>query len=120
MKPESGIEHRWELLEQAIGVDDLRHKFNAYGWYNGEHLRITKDEHWSGWWNDCFNFVSIFPKTYHGKRMLQSVSEVFKGNGYMISPIINSGISITYETMTPQESHEKARQNLLNGGRMSD
>lgn len=120
MRPESGINNRWALLEQATELSCLRQKFNAYGWYNGEHLRITKDEHWSGWWNDCFNFVSIFPTTYHGKRVLQSVGDVFARNGYTISPIINGGISITYETMTPQESHEKARQNLLNGGRMSD
>lgn len=120
MKSESGINNRWELLEQAIGIDDLKHKFNGYGWYQGEHVRISKDEHWSGWWNDCYNFVCIFPETYHGKRMLQSVSEKFAENDYTITPIINSGISITYETMTPQESHEKARQNLLAGGRMSD
>ena len=120
MKPESGINNRWKLLEQAIGVDGLKYKFNGYGWYDGEHVRVSKSEHWSGWWNDCYNFVSIFPKTYHGKRMLQSVSEVFAGNGYTIEHIINGGISIIYKTMTPQESHEKALQNLLNGGRMSD
>ena len=120
MKPESGINNRWELLEQSIGIDDLMRKFNGYGWYNGEHVRISKDEHWSGWWNDCYNFVSIFPKTYCGKRMIQSISEAFAANGYKITPIINSGVSIIYETMTAQESHEKARQNLLSGGRMSD
>ena len=120
MKRESGIVNRWNLLEQCIGIDDLEHRFSAYGWYENEHLRISKSEHWYGFWNDIFEFVTIFPKSYHGKRLLQSVSKVFAENEYTITPAINAGISIAYETMTPEESHEKARRNLLNGGRMSD
>lgn len=120
MKPESGIKGRWELLEEIIGIENLKHKFNAYGWYNGEHLRITKDEHWSGWWNDCFNFVTVFPKTYTGKRLVQRIGEAFTDNGYTVRACINQGISILYETMTAEESHKKAEQNLLSGGRMSD
>lgn len=120
MKPESGINNRWKLLESATHIDDLRNKFDAYGWYNDEHLKMSKDEHWSGWWNDCFNFISIFPNTYHGKLMIRSISNVFAENGYTIRAIINNGIDIVYSTMTQQESHEKAKRNLLNGGRMSD
>ncbi len=120
MKSELGINNRWALLERVIGIDGLKGKFSPFGWYNDEHLKISKSEHWSGFWNDCFNFVSLFPNSHHGKMLLESISELFAENGYTISPIINGGISITYETMTPKESHEKARRNLLNGGRMSD
>ena len=120
MKSESGINNRWKLLEQAIGVDDLRHKFNAYGWYNGEHVRISRGEHWSGWWNDCFNFVTVFPNDYHGVVLKRRIAELFVENGYSVEDAISGGITIYYHTMTPEESHEKARQNLLNGGRMSD
>lgn len=120
MRSENGIKNRWELLEQALGINELRDKFNAYRWYNDTHFHICKDDHWSGWWNDCYHFVTIFPETYHGKRVLQSVSEKFEENGYTILEAINGGISITYETMTQQESDEKAWRDLLNGGRMSD
>lgn len=120
MKPESGINNRWKLLESIVGVENLKSKFNAYGWYYNIHLKISKDEHWGGWWNDCFNFVDVFPKTDLGKELIQSITDVFTENGYTIQPIVNNGISIIYMTMTQQESHEKAKQNLLNGGRMSD
>lgn len=120
MKPESGINNRWKLLEYAMGDDDLKYKFNAYGWYHDENFRISKNEHWSGCWNECFNFVDIFPTTCRGKTMLMLIAKRFEANGYTIRPIINNGISIVYQTMTQQESHEKAERNLLSGGRMSD
>lgn len=120
MKPESGINNRWKLLDGVLGIDCLKYKFDAYSWYQNQHVRISKNEYWSGWWNDCFNFVSIYPRTYHGKTMLKSVTEVFEKSGYTISPIVNGGISITYRTMTQQESDERAKRNLLSGGRMSD
>lgn len=120
MKSESGINNRWELLESVVGVSDLKRKFNAYGWYHDENLRISKDEHWSGWWNDCFNFVNIFPMSNLGVKMIVSIAKLFEKNGYSVEPIINGGASIHYRTMTSAESDEKAKQNLLNGGRMSD
>lgn len=120
MKSDSGINNRWELLESVVAVGDLRSKFNAYGWYNDTDVKISRDEHWCGWWNDCFNFISVFPNSYHGKRMIQSIAELFIGNGWSVEPIINNGISLCYKTMTQTESHEKAVRNLLNGGRMSD
>lgn len=120
MKPESGIENRWELLESVVGVDNLKRKFNAYGWYHGEDFWISKDEHWCGWWNNVFNFVNVFPKTYRGSKIIETIARKFAEHGYTIQPIINNGISIVYETMTPEESDNKALRNLLNGGRMSD
>ena len=120
MKPESGINNRWKLLEYAIGDDDLKYKFNAYGWYQDENFRIYKDENWSGWWNECFNFVDIYPKTYHARVMLRLIAKRFEANGYTILPIINNGISIEYSTMTDAEVDEAVERNLLSGGRMSD
>lgn len=120
MKSENGIKNRWELLESVLGIADLKHKFNAYAWYVDENFRISKEEYWSGWWNDIYNFLTIYPKNYHGKLILQSVKEAFEKNGYTVTSAINNGISIMYATMTQKESDEKARRNLLNGGRMSD
>ena len=120
MKPDSGINNRWKLLESVVGIEGIRDKFNAYGWYNDADLKITRDEHWYGWWNECFDFISIFPNSYRGKRTIQSVAEAFAKNGWTIEENINYGISIHYNTMTQEESHEKAVRNLLNGGRMSD
>ena len=119
MKPESGISNRWELLESIVGVDTKK-KFNAYGWYNDNDIKMSKDEHWCGWWNDCFDFISIFPNSYLGKRMVDRIAELFAENGWSIKPIVNSGISLHYETMTRKESDDKALRNLLNSGRMSD
>lgn len=120
MKPESGISNRWQLLESVVGVGDLKWKFNAYGWYHDENFKISMDEYWCGWWNDIFNFVDVFPKTDRVAKMIESIARKFAEHGYTIQPTINNGISIVYETMTPEESDEKAKRNLLNGGRMSD
>ena len=119
MKSESGIKNRWQLLACALGKD-IKREFSAYGWYSDGDIRVSKSEHWRGWWNDCFEFVTIFPLSEQGKRTIKRVSNLFAEQGYTISPAISGGISISYETMTAQESHEKARENLLNGGRMSD
>ena len=120
MKPENGINNRWDLIEQATGVKDLKHKFNAYSWYNDCHLKISREEHWCGWWNDCFDFVTVFPKDNLGVKMMQTIRDLFTRNGYTVSDLINNGISIHYETMTAKESNDKATENLLSGGRMSD
>lgn len=120
MKPESGINNRWELLDRAVGVDGLRRRFNAYSWYNDDDLKISKDEHWCGFWNDCFDFVTVWPKTSAGMTIVRRIVEAFTDNGYTVESCVNNGVSIRYETMTAQESHDKARRNLLSGGRCSD
>lgn len=121
MKSENGIKNRWELLSEVLGNPNVKREFSAYGWYNDGHIRMSKSEHWHGWWNECFDFVSIFPTSVGGEKILQKAAEVFAKNGYTINTgLIDGGISISYNTMTAQESHEKAKRNLLNGGRMSD
>lgn len=120
MKSENGIKNRWKLLEETTNIIDIKHRFNAYSWYNDEHLRISREEYWCGWWNNVFNFVSVFPKDYHGKILIRAIRKSFADNGYTIKNICDNGISIMYMTMTKEESDEKARRNLLNGGRMSD
>lgn len=119
MKSESGINNRWALLEQIVG-ENIKHKFSAYGWWHNEDLRISKDEHWSGWWNDCFEFVTVFPLTQNGKKIVAKMARLFTDHGYDVNRVINSGISVCYKTMTAEESYVKAKSNLLHGGRMSD
>lgn len=117
----SKIKNRWELLESATEIKDIKNKFSAYGWYNGLDLKISKSENWHGWWNECFDFVSIFPRSFEGREKIQKIAEVFKANGWDINTgLINNGISLSYCEMTPEESHRKAYNNLINGGRMSD
>lgn len=118
MKPENGINNRWKLFSEATGMQ--KPKFNAYGWYECRDLRISRNEYWSGWWNDCFNFITVYPKTCYGKTIVENVSRVFTEHGYAISSVVNRGISIAFKTMTEEESRRKAERNLLNGGRMSD
>lgn len=114
------IANRWELLEGVIGVN-LKNKFSAYGWWQDSDLKISKGEHWHGWWNECFDFVSIFPKSFDGRREIQEIADTFKANGWDIDTgLINGGISIHYCEMTAEESKQKAYNNLINGGRMSD
>lgn len=121
MKSENGIKNRWELLSEVLGNPNVKRDFSAYGWYQDGRIKMSKNEHWSGWWNDCFDFVDMWATSAKGKQLLQKAVEVFAENGYTIKTgLINGGISISYETMTAQESHEKAKRNLLNGGRMSD
>ena len=121
MKLKSGINNRWELLAEVVGNPNVKYEFSAYGWYTDGNIRMSKSEHWHGWWNDCFDFVDIWATSAKGKTILRKAAEVFLKHGYNIDTgLINGGISISYSTMTAEESHEKARRNLLNGGRMSD
>lgn len=119
MRSESGIKNRWELLESVL-KEDVKSKFNAYGWCDCCDVKLSRSEYWSGWWNDCFNFVTIFPKTRRGVLVVENIRKKFTQHGYNVSNVINRGISIEYLTMTAEESDAKAKRNLLNGGRMSD
>jgi len=119
MKSESGISNRWALLETVIGIKNLKNKFNAYSWYNDNDWKISKSEHWCGWFNDNFDFVIIWAKSEKAKRMLDDIIKVFTDNEYDVG-LLGGGISIHYSTRTPQEVHEKAYNNLISGGRMSD
>lgn len=113
-------QNRYELLANIIGVN-IKSKFSAYGWWENADLKISKDDNWSGWWNECFNFISVFPKSNKGEKQIQKIVDDFIANGWEINTgLINKGISIYYNEMTPQESKEKAFKNLINGGRMSD
>lgn len=117
---ESVLKEKWELLEKLVGISDIKHKFNAYGWYKDSDYTISESDHWSGWWNDYYNFVDIWGNTSTAQKELKNIAEQFKKTGYDINPIINNGISIGYSTMSAEESHKKAYDNLCHGGRMSD
>lgn len=120
MKSESGINNRWELLESIIHVPNLKSKFSAYHWYEDNDFRISKDEHWSGWFNDSFSFVSVWAKSAYGKRKLKEIEQKYRENGWSVDVLISNGIGLVYNTMTSEEIHAKAESNLLHGGRMSD
>lgn len=121
MLNENNINDRWTLLEEIIGIDKLKHKFDAYSRFTNEDWTIEKEEHWHGWWNENFDFVTIWAKSKDAKIKLQEIERVFAGRGWTIEDgIINGGICLTYKTMTAEESKKKAYDNLLNGGRMSD
>ena len=119
MKSSFGINTRWILLADAIGKD-IKNKFNAYSWYTDSNIKASKSEHWCGWWNDCFDFVTLWPLSAYGVGVVKKAAQIFEQNGYTVRPAISGGISISYETMTAEESHQKAYDNLMNGGRMSD
>ena len=120
MKEMSGISTRWELLSDAVGKD-IKNQFSAYSWYQDDDIRVSKSEHWHGWWNDCFDFVSIWAKSAKGKRIVENAEQIFSNHGYTIQHgLIDNGIGIVYETMTEEESRQKAHENLIHGGRMSD
>lgn len=109
----------WKLLSQVLGVD-IQRKFNAYGWYKDSDIKVSKDCHWSGWWNEYYDFITVFPKTGHGRDIIDEIESVFRDNGYDITYSYGGGINIGYSTMTKEESDNKEKRNLLNGGRMSD
>lgn len=120
MKSENGINNRWELLESVVRVPNIKSKFNAYQWYKGADFNMTKEEHWHGWWNECFDFVTVFPLTQKGKTIVQELRELFEKSGWEVHSVIQGGISLEYKTMTSEEVHTKAESNLRHGGRMSD
>ena len=120
MIADNAIQNRWELLESVLGKN-IKHSFSAYSWYEDADLRISKSEHWSGWWNSCFNFISVWSRSAKGDKLKQRIAEAFSANGYAVNTrLINGGIGISFNTMTAEESRAKAERNLLNGGRMSD
>ena len=115
MKPESGIKNRWTLLEKAIGIVGIERKFDAYSWYNDSDLRISKSEHWCGFWNDCFDFVFVTVR----ENQLYGVLEALKSNpaavaaitflGLMIMCILISGIVLIIAEFARRSSREKLR-----------
>ena len=115
---ESEINKCWEMLEQATGISNIKNCFSAYGWFKTNEITISKDDHWYGWWNDCYSFVTIWTKD---RSLSAKIKKIFAEAGWTIDEgIINGGFSLSYKTMTPEESHKKAYSNLMSGGRMSD
>lgn len=121
MKSKRGIDNRWELLERVLDIPKIKNKFDGYGVYRDENFHINKNEHWCGWWNDCFCFVDIWAESDYGREKLKEIENVFAEYGYTFNrSLVNGGLGIKYETMTAEESDKKAESNLLHGGRMSD
>jgi hypothetical protein len=116
----NGINNRWELLSHVLDIPNIKYKFNVYGRYEDDDFSITKDEHWCGWWNECFCFVNIWPKSDYSKKKLLEVKDVFSEHGYTFTKLVSGGLGINFKTMTEEESNKKAESNLLRGGRMSD
>lgn len=114
------VNESWRTLENIIGITELKRKFNAYGWYDDDVFRIGKRDHWHGWYNECYDLVSIWPVSREGKTKLNEVVKVFTDQGWNVTPIINGGISLSYSTMTTEEVDKRCYENLLAGGRMSD
>lgn len=103
----------WDLL-------GVKPNFNAYGWMETPDLKISKNDYWSGWFNDCYNFVNIFPKTEHGLELLEKISRAYYNFGWNLGKLVNKGLGLTFSTMTKEEVDAKAHNNLVHGGRMSD
>lgn len=115
-----GISNRWSLLEQAVSIPDIKDKFSAYGWYQDNDIKISKNESYCGWHNEVFNFVSIWALSPLGRAKLVNAQNVFGANGYIFSTLIQGGIGIEYRFMSNDEVHKRLEQNFRNGGRMSD
>ena len=110
----------WETLNNIVGCK-VKQKFSAYGWYEDVDLRISKDDNWTGWWNECYCLASIWAKTGSGRTKLTMIKSKFEKLGWTVNTgLINGGISLSFNTMTKEESKQKAYNNLINGGRMSD
>lgn len=120
MKQRSEINNCWELAEQALGIKNLKSSFSPYSWFDNADYLISKYDHWSGWWNDYYNFIIVWAKTATGIENLNRMKELFEERGWAVSEASNNGYSFGYATMTKEESREKADRNLMNGGRMSD
>lgn len=110
----------WKEAERFLNIKNIRCAFSAYGWIDTADYKVSKEDHWSGWWNDYYNFVMVWPKTKTGKAGLERMRDAFISNGWDVRPCINGGYSFGYSTMTAEESRAKADRNLANGGRMSD
>ena len=114
------IKEGWETVERITGINDLKASFSPYGWYRDANFRIARNDCWTGWWNDCYMMVYIWALSEKGCRLLRELKEALTFNGWEAGALINGGISFELKTMTKEESEEKAYNNLINGGRMSD
>lgn len=106
-----------KALWDYLGV---RPSFNAYGWMETNDLKISKDDHWYGWFNDSYSYLTIFPKTMTGLTQIEDVRKIYLAMGWKVTKAINRGIGLSFDTMTPEEVDAKADSNLVHGGRMSD
>ena len=100
-------------------------KTNAYHWGDSttiEGLHFSLQDYYSGWWNECYNFISFFPKNWKAKEWCDRILNKFNslGNGWKAKRLINNGVGLEYCKMTEEESKKKALDNLMSGGRMSD
>ena len=102
---------------------------DAYGRGNTSVSEIKFEEHphWYGWFNDLFEYGSIYVEDKSDAHLLDPVEQAFidDEDPYWRTERITQfgrlpGLRICYDTVTPQETKAKADANLLNGGRMSD
>lgn len=112
------------LQELGIELKDT----DAYGWgkTNLDGLIYSYDNHYCGWWNECYNWITLQAKTIIRTETLDKIEKAFKNKRYWkVGGARNKygeyfSISLSYCEMTKEESHQKALDNLMNGGRMSD
>ncbi len=114
-----------EEILQSIGV--TLGKTDAYHWgktNNG--LKFQEENYFSGWWNECYHYLSFQAGTEDDIQKIEKIENAFKGKQYWSCNGMRNKygqriiLCLTYCEMTQEESNKKALDNLMNGGRMSD
>ena len=96
------------LKGAGVTVDGVKtHTTNVDGLY------FTKDDYWSGWFNDYYHYGTFTASTESAKDKLSELAAGFHGKGFDVGGNSDNEITLGFSTRTPEEVNKYAKDESL-------